>query len=299
VNVRAATEADFEAIAAFLAEDEERLLGRPSRIGVDDVRAWVQPAELETGSWLYEDEDTIAAFGWVEPHGDVGVAIGIVGEEAKGCGLGGRLVERAEAALHDAGVSRIHQITLAADVQASALLRARGYREVRRFWEMTIELDEAPPAPELPEGLRIEPFREGDARTFHDALDEAFEDHWEHQSRPFEEWWEERQRAPDYEPTLWFLVRDGDEVAAVVRNVPNRIGGGWVGALGVRRRWRGLGLGKALLLHTFRVFFARGTTRVGLGVDAESPTGATRLYESVGMRVDLEQVVHEKVLEGT
>ncbi len=37
-------------------------------------------------------------------------------------------------------------------------------------------------------------------------------------------------------------------------------------------------------------------TRVTLGVDAESPTGATKLYERVGMRVESETVVFEKAV---
>jgi mycothiol synthase len=48
--------------------------------------------------------------------------------------------------------------------------------------------------------------------------------------------------------------------------------------------------------HSFREFHRRGQRRVGLGVDAENPTGATKLYESVGMVVDSEQVVWEKKL---
>jgi hypothetical protein len=36
--------------------------------------------------------------------------------------------------------------------------------------------------------------------------------------------------------------------------------------------------------------------RVTLGVDAESPTGATHLYERVGMHVEAENVVFEKAL---
>ena len=297
MKVRTASEADFGPIAALVARDEEHLLGRPSRIGVDDVRAWLHSTDLESGTWLFEEEGGIAAFGWVEPHGEVGIAVGIVREGAKGRGLGTELVERSEAALREAGVFRIHEIALAADARALELLAAHGYREVRRFWEMAIELGCMPPEPALPDGMQIAVFRESDARAFHDALDEAFQDHWEHHPRPFEEWWDEKRSAPDYDPTIWFLVRDGDEVAGAVRNDPNRNGGGWVGALGVRRAWRGRGLGKALLLHTFRAFHARGVTWVGLGVDAANATGATRLYESVGMHVDLEQIVYEKVLE--
>ena len=75
----------------------------------------------------------------------------------------------------------------------------------------------------LPDGLTIEPFDEAGVREFHHALDESFRDHWEHHSAPFEEWWEQKQNAPDFDPTLWFLIREGTEIAAVARNDPNRI----------------------------------------------------------------------------
>jgi ribosomal protein S18 acetylase RimI-like enzyme len=102
---------------------------------------------------------------------------------------------------------------------------------------------------------------------------------------------------PDHDPSLWFLVRtDEHVVVAATRNDPERSGGGWIGAIGVRSEWRGRGLAKALLLHSFGEFHRRGKRRVGLGVDSENATGATKLYESVGMVVDTEQVVWEKVL---
>jgi mycothiol synthase len=137
----------------------------------------------------------------------------------------------------------------------------------------------------------------GEERAFYDTLEEAFQDHWEHHPLPFEQWWQERSSMPDHDRTLWFVVRDGDALAAAVRNEPNRRGGGLVAALGVRRPWRGRGLGRALLLHTFGEFHRRGAKRVSLGVDAESPTGATKLYESAGMSTQLEQVVYERTLE--
>jgi hypothetical protein len=36
--------------------------------------------------------------------------------------------------------------------------------------------------------------------------------------------------------------------------------------------------------------------RAGLGVDAESPTGAHRLYESAGMHVSARFEIYEKVI---
>lgn len=297
MNIRPVTPADFPAVAAFLAEDETQLFGRPSRVGVTDVTAWLTGPDLPNDSWLFGEDGGVVAVGWVEKHHDTGIAIGVVHHERRGRGLGSKLVDRSEERLRALGVGRIHAVTLAPDVAAEPLLTSRGYHEVRRFWEMTIELgDDPPPEPRLPDGFRIEPFSTELAKAFHGALEEAFEDHWEYQPTPFEQWWERQIARPDHDPSLWFLVRTGDEVAAATRNDPERSGGGWIGALGVRRAWRGRGLAKALLLHSFCEFHRRGQRRVGLGVDSENATGATRLYESVGMVVDSEQVVWEKVL---
>jgi mycothiol synthase len=297
VNARPITSDDFPALAAFLAEDETHLFGRPSRTGVADITAWLSGPDLSSDTWLLEEDGRLVAVGWVEKHHDTGLAIGIVHREWRGRGLGSQLVDRNEERLRALGVGRIHAVTLAPDAAAEPLLAGRGYREVRRFWEMTIELgDDPPPAPVLPEGFRIEPFSPEHARAFHGALEEAFADHWEYQATSFEKWWERQVASPDHDPSLWFLVRTAEDVVGATRNDPERSGGGWIGALGVRPAWRGRGLAKALLLQSFREFHQRGRRRVGLGVDAENATGATKLYESVGMVVDSEQVVWEKLL---
>jgi GNAT superfamily N-acetyltransferase len=294
VNVRPASEVDFDALVRLLIEEEEFLLGRPSKIAVADLRQWLNGVDLASDTWILEDERGMTAFGWAECTGDLGFAVGAVHPRAKGTGLGSRLVELSEARLGELGAARVHQVAFAADTDAPGLLERHGYREVRRFYEMGIDFEGPPPEPSLPEGMTIEPFDSAEGREFYAALDESFQDHWEHHSLGFETWWERRSTAPDFDPTLWFLVRDGEEIAAVARNDPNRNGGGWVGALGVRRPWRGQGLGRALLLHTFGEFHRRGVNRVTLGVDTENATGATRLYESVGMAPEIEQVVYEK-----
>jgi ribosomal protein S18 acetylase RimI-like enzyme len=71
---------------------------------------------------------------------------------------------------------------------------------------------------------------------------------------------------------------------------------GWVRSLGVRRPWRRRGLGLALLLASFGAFWERGTRTIGLGVDGENTTGAVRLYEKAGMRVELRIDRFERVL---
>jgi GNAT superfamily N-acetyltransferase len=292
VNVRPIALSDYQAIVDLMIEDEEQLFGQASPLTVNDLREWLSRNERETDSWLYEDAGKLCAVGWCDaaPGGEVAVGIGIVRPGWKGKGIGSELVTRSEAAAARHGISRIHQFAMGADDGGRALFLARGYRDVRHFFSMAIELTERPDPPRFD----IDFVTEHDVRAFHDALDEAFRDHWEHHSTPFEEWWERHGANPNLDLSLWFLIRDGDEIAAVARNEANRNGGGYVGALGVRRPWRGKGYAKALLLHAFREFYDRGLRRVTLGVDAENPTGATHLYERVGMHVEQEQVVFEK-----
>jgi mycothiol synthase len=293
MNTRPITQDDFERVATLLKEDEEFLLGRPSQVGANDLREWLSRTDLEQDSVLYEDGGAVAAVGWLDTtsDGDVAIGLGIVHPRWKGRGLGTEILQRNEQRA-DGRARRLHQIAFGNDTAAAELLAANGYVEIRRFYEMAIEQTEPPP----PAAVPVEAVREDELRAFHAALDEAFQDHWEHHSSNYDEWWERHSKNPNLDLSLWFLIRDGDEIAAVARNEANRNGGGYVGALGVRRPWRGKGYAKALLFHTFREFYERGMPRVTLGVDAESPTGATHLYERVGMHVEMENIAFEKVL---
>jgi mycothiol synthase len=107
-------------------------------------------------------------------------------------------------------------------------------------------------------------------------------------------------RAETFDPALWFLALAGDELAgfSICRQDINDPAAGHVELLGVRRPWRRQGLGEALLLHSFQAFRALGWTRGTLGVDASSPTGATRLYERAGMRVYRDTLFLERPRRG-
>ena len=55
-------------------------------------------------------------------------------------------------------------------------------------------------------------------------------------------------------------------------------------------------LGMALLLHSFAEFYRRSKNKIGLGVDSQNLTGATRLYERAGMHVARIHITYEKEL---
>jgi GNAT superfamily N-acetyltransferase len=185
----------------------------------------------------------------------------------------------------------------AGDRAAEALLQARGLRLVRHFWHMQIDLlgsFEPGPAPEGIEIATIEP--RSDLPAVHAVIDEAFADHWDHHPEPFDRWTEEHTSIANYDPTLWLLATQGGQsVGALTASV--RGDRGWAGELGVLASHRGRGIGAALVRRSFTTFSRRDLRRAVLSVDAQNPTGATALYERLGMRVVSRWGVWERALQ--
>ena len=88
----------------------------------------------------------------------------------------------------------------------------------------------------------------------------------------------------DLDPHYWYLACHEKEIVGVALNfLDNKTNIGWIDHLGVRRNWRNQGIGKALLLHSFRKFYKDDIKHIKLNVDSESLTNAPQLYEKVGM----------------
>ncbi len=124
---------------------------------------------------------------------------------------------------------------------------------------------------------------------------EAFADLGNGRQQSFEEWERWAIKREGFDPSLWFMVVGGEQISGVVLGYiyPDL---GWVRQLAVRRPWRGKGCGLNLLYHAFGVFYRRGLRRVGLVVDSENATGATRLYERAGMHIAQQLDTYQKVL---
>src|SRR5262249_7430917 len=148
------------------------------------------------------------------------------------------------------------------DAAAREILEREGYSFVRVFWIMGIELDTPPPPPHWPEDVIVRTFEPGrDEHATYEALEEAFFDHWGHVPRPYEQWIERFARS-DFDPSLWYLAMDGEQIAAAIC-CSQRPDLGWVNTLGVRRPWRQRGLAMALLLHAFGALYQRGERKIG------------------------------------
>jgi mycothiol synthase len=176
-------------------------------------------------------------------------------------------------------------------------MEQRGFRLIRRFFRMEVDLGERPDEPTWPDGVVVRIFRPGEERAVYDASSDAFADHWDFVPIAFAEWEQFTVRSSTFDPTLWFIADDEGEIAGFsLCRAERRPGVGHVGILGVRPRWRRRGLGLALLLHSFHELRARGRAKADLGVDAENTTGAVRLYERAGMYVARQNDAYEKEL---
>jgi mycothiol synthase len=207
------------------------------------------------------------------------------------------LEERAQERARGRAGAILRFFVWAQDEPAKRLIEDRGYRLVRHSYRMRIDFDGELPSPEWPDAVRVRSVSEADMEAVYETHQETFADSWEHERDLYEEW-EHWLRGDGFDPTLWFLAEEGGEPAGVslCRVLETERGLGWVRVLGVRRPWRRRGLGRALLLHSFHELRRRGCTAVGLGVDAESLTGAQQLYEKAGMRVVRRSDIYEKAV---
>jgi ribosomal protein S18 acetylase RimI-like enzyme len=187
------------------------------------------------------------------------------------------------------------------DLTRKAAVSRAGFKLARIFFRMRIEFDGEPEPPTVPAGVvirRIDMERELlDVAAVHN---EAFRDHWGHTEESpqslVEEW---RKETAGQRPDFNYVAMADGAIAGYVVCEDNYRGDpavGLVDYLGVRPMYRRGGVALALLETAFRAFCAEGYHAVRLGVDASSPTGATRLYEKAGMHV-VEQVNrYEKIL---
>lgn len=174
------------------------------------------------------------------------------------------------------------------------------YEEIRRTYEMRIELDE-PLAPVVfPEAYTLRPFALEDGQAVFSAFLESFAEHFGEVSKiPYEQW-SHQFGSPHFDPSLWHILYHGEEIAAIClcETSDKETGLGLVETLGVRPKFRRQGLAALLLRHAFQQFQARGFAAVALDVDADNSTNAVALYQSVGMTIQEVTPAYHKVLRG-
>ncbi|GAB3300470.1 GNAT family N-acetyltransferase [Epidermidibacterium keratini] len=189
------------------------------------------------------------------------------------------------------GPVRLKEYAAETDEPLRTALAAAGFAEARGFYEMHIDLDGAQ-LPSRSPGVvvrRVDTSDLGgdDVRLAHHLVTETFRDHYDFIERPFEKWVERHRDNAGSDFNSWWIAEvDGEPVGVRIDNSRylDSHNAAYVANLGTLRSARGRGVASTLLAHAFEHATSQGRDAVKLHVDAESPTGATRLYESVGMR---------------
>ncbi len=186
----------------------------------------------------------------------------------------------------------------------TALMERFGYEPARWFFDMERSIaGELPAIEPLPDGLALQPVTADQAWQLWVADHEAFRDHWgghDDSEANFRRW----RDSPEFDPTMFLVARDGDEIAGGVLNAiypeENEALGlrrGWLDSVFTRRPWRRRGLARNLIVRSFHLLRERGMTDAILGVDADNPSGALGLYESVGFAVTERSTAWRRPLE--
>ena len=299
--IRPASIDDLDGVAEMLLADDLADTGQ-SDFDADFLRdQWSSPGlDLSVDAWVVTDpRSTIVGHANVAPEGDGKLkSWGLVHPDHRGRGLGSVLLDRIErraAERIEPGSGSVFTAVTDVDAAGAALVGSRGFERVRSFRHLQLDLDgPSPRSGESPPGIEISGIEpERDLARVHAIFVEAFREEWGYRVIPFEEWSSLEVETTSYDPSLWLLATEGDAAVGALSGV---VWGdrGWVGELGVRKPWRGRGIGSALLRRAFATFATRDLPRVMLNVDAANPTGAVRLYERLGMRTVRGWDVYEK-----
>ena len=162
------------------------------------------------------------------------------------------------------------------------LLEERGYRRARSWLVMVRELPGAELAPIALEQVRVSAPADEDREPTRLAHLAAFADHWG--SAPVTEerwtiWWSSHTARRELSSIA--VDTDGTVLAYVIAS-EDKPGVLHIALVGTRPEARGRGLARAAIARTLRAAAQAGYRSAELEVDAESLTGATRLYDGLG-----------------
>ena len=313
------SEDDVEDLTSLLRRHETRGRGWASS-SEDDVLVAVSGVRTHE-NLLIRDADGVAR-GWASAHdraaGRMLTTLAVDRElpprEADRCAR--VLLEWCDAQARAVGESRgvpVQQIDATAfadDPRHQQWLADAGYAKVRSWWQMV--------RPVVPEDRELAPTpgdrgvvvrrvrREGgyesgtmpeaaDLHTVHDVLEAAFADHFNSYEESFDEFVHRLREDPGHRWDHWWIAEIVDGEGGAPEPAGALVGtwltgpddtpdGSFVAYIGVLENARGRGVAKALLRTIIADAAERGRNRVGLEVDADSPTGAHELYQALGWR---------------
>jgi len=264
-----------------------------------DSRAAYRDGELAGWTWV-----------WNPPSEDLlerAYLFGDVDPAARGQGVGRALVGWGLARAEERLRSRDHDLPRYVRVDAydwmeaaHRLYRELGFSAVRWFEELVRPLVDLPTVQAI-DGVVLLPWPDDRDEELRRIRNAAFADHWG--SAPVDAtWWNATVRGHGARPELSVIAVEevtGEPVALCVNHAypeDDELTGrreAWIENLATLRAWRGRGLASALIAWSLHAFAGAGFTHAMIGVDADNPTGAARLYRSLGFERERRSITHQ------
>ena len=292
-------------------ELREEFESMPINPAIDTFTAW-QGSQLVGAvymMYLRSDvrEERCYVFGTVHPH-------------HRGAGIGRRLLEwglaRGTELLQSSGNDLPKYLRVDAprvNTSAIRLFERFGLESVRYFADLRADLSmptparrSAPPAAAsatATPGFRIIPWdlaRNDEARHVKNA---AFMDHWGSTPTPPEWWATQTSGFGSCVDWSYFAVNVDDRIIGHLithrfENDDALLGAkyAWIDNIGTLAEYRGRGIATQLITTALAKYREEGMDFAALGVDSANPTGAYRLYESLGFRPWRESVTYQRVI---
>lgn len=269
-------------------------VGEGGVVGYSTIRWW----EERDGTWLYLHR------GYLLPG-------------HRGQGIGSAMLDWAENRIrrlvreHGTGQTAVFGANATAgETDATALLRAGGYRRVFSLVELELaDLRTLPGANPLPAGVRLGAVEPDDYRAAWSVVVDSYADAAHTRTWPYERFLAtaataattaKATTAATTSPPCWRAAWDGDRLAGValcsVHHRRDRAVGE-VEELSVRAESRRRGLGRALLLDGLRCLRDHGAWTARLYTGTANPYRSYDLYESGGFRRRNEYVRYRKPIE--
>ena len=279
---------------------------------MDNYYAHLDHADLPRDCALVEvDGDPVAyaRASWEELAG-VGRRIDsvvFVSPRSRGIGVEERLVDhvlrRSETLIPEIGAEEtVTLITYAdgLDTELIRLLERLGLERVRRGAALVRPTLDAIPDLPIPAPFVVRPIASDDQamhRKVFEANKRAFADSYGATASSTEQW-EAFIGFARFDPPLWRVAFDGEEIAGQILNYlgePEADGSriGFTEEITVQPEYRRRGLARALLAASLRAVRDAGAISGALSVDTQNPNQALTLYESLGFRIVSESFVYQ------
>lgn len=296
---------DFDSLVRLVAEAETRGERLYSTSAQDVIEGLGRPRHFpENNLFIAERAGDMVGYVDVTVEVDIGrvVLSYLVHSEHRGEVVAMKLIGRAISRARKLEVKRVHVNVPEGSVGVRKLFTKMGFRFIRRFLELDLDLSEV----YVPNTDRIESryrhLKRGDEDKLVHIQNRSFADTWGFNPNTVEEI-VYRTGLPNCSPEDIILACDGDSVIGYCWT-RIYVGGaeltinrkGRIYMLGVDPNYRGRGVGKEVLMAGLAYLRSKGVGIVELTVDGKNEA-ARALYGSAGFRVRTGSLWYERALE--